>query len=435
MKRALILPVLALAALALPLTVAADTVKGRIQELSKKASTIQIDVKGEVPVVVRYDERTEFVNADGVKDLSPPDLLQVEFEPGKPATRIKKVIFDLPPGVEIDLQALLGIMTGTEPYTLVDARPCKRYVTGHIPTAICIYGNELESQLDKLPEDKDQLLIFYCGGPTCPYTRKSVEIAGNAGYTNVKGFQDGMPGWKKAGQPVISEPSWVAKSLDPHHVLIDVRPRSESAAQHIESAVSMPAQAFVDMTQMFIAERKKAKLPGVADKKAPIILYGNTAWDEGVLVAYGELKKWRYKKVSILEGGFQQWVQEGRPVSSGDVATTIVYEKKLAKGAIPPEQFSQLVESAGDDAVLLDVRSDKEVADGTLQGPGTMHIPLDDLDDNLGKLAKEQTIVAYCSNGIRAEMAYELLRRNGYSDVKFLNETLEIDSDGSYSFE
>ena len=42
----------------------------------------------------------------GIKDLGPPDLLQVEFEPGQPASSIKKIVFGLPPGVEIDVKGL-----------------------------------------------------------------------------------------------------------------------------------------------------------------------------------------------------------------------------------------------------------------------------------------------------------------------------------------
>ena len=92
------------ALLALPNLAAADEAKGRIKYISKKASTIQLAVKGKEPVVVRFDKNTVFENATGIKDLGPPDLLKVEFEPGKPASKITKVVFGLPPGVEIDIK-------------------------------------------------------------------------------------------------------------------------------------------------------------------------------------------------------------------------------------------------------------------------------------------------------------------------------------------
>ena len=77
----------------------ADTAKGRIKDISKKASTIQLDVKDKDPVVIRFDQNTKFVEAAGIDDLGPPDLIKVEYQPGKPATSITKVVFNLPPGV------------------------------------------------------------------------------------------------------------------------------------------------------------------------------------------------------------------------------------------------------------------------------------------------------------------------------------------------
>ena len=49
-------------------------------------------------------------------------------------------------------------------YTLVDSRPGIRYREGHIPTAISIPFPKMKDLKDKLPKDKNRLLIFYCGG-------------------------------------------------------------------------------------------------------------------------------------------------------------------------------------------------------------------------------------------------------------------------------
>ena len=143
-----------------------------------------------------------------------------------------QLIFGLPPGVEIGTKELEAIIQGTEDYVLVDARPGKRFGDGHIPTAISIFAKDLEANLDKLPKDKSQLLIFYCGGPTCPYTAMSVKIAQQHGYTNVKGYQGGLPTWKKAKKPVHASAGWLAKNLDEYHVVIDARPVSDSGQKH-----------------------------------------------------------------------------------------------------------------------------------------------------------------------------------------------------------
>ncbi len=412
----------------------ADSVKGRIQYISHKAHSIQVGVKGKPSVVVKFDKNTQFVNGKGIKELGTNDLIKVEYTPDQAASRITKVVFGLPPGVEISTKEMEAIIHGDQDYLLVDVRPARRFGDGHIPTAISIFAKELEKHLDQLPKDKSTLLVFYCGGPTCPYTGIAVEIALKHGYTNVKGFQGGMPHWKKAKKPVHASASWLAKNLDEHHVIFDVRSETESSKRHIKTAVAMPAEQFKAMTKGFIKEKKVAKLPGVSDRKAPIIVYGNSDMGKDVLSANKEIKKWGYKSVAILEGGFEDWIKQGRPVDSGAAGQKIVYTRKLKKGAVPRSEFAKL-EKGREHVALVDVRTPKETSKGTLKGKGALAIPLDELEANLDKLTKREEIVTYCSNGIRAEMAYEVLKSKGFEKVRFLNETLAIKTDGSYSIE
>ena len=50
---------------------------------------------------------------------------------------------------------------------IIDSRPYKpKYIKGHIPTAVNIPDSQFGKMTDKLPQDKNTLLIFYCGGPT-----------------------------------------------------------------------------------------------------------------------------------------------------------------------------------------------------------------------------------------------------------------------------
>ncbi len=49
---------------------------------------------------------------------------------------------------------------------IVDSRPAVRYWEGAIPGAINIYDAEFDKHIDKLPKDKNKMIIFYCAGPT-----------------------------------------------------------------------------------------------------------------------------------------------------------------------------------------------------------------------------------------------------------------------------
>ena len=50
---------------------------------------------------------------------------------------------------------------------IVDARPKRpKYDKGHIPMAVSIPDTQFDKMTAQLPQDKNALLIFYCGGPT-----------------------------------------------------------------------------------------------------------------------------------------------------------------------------------------------------------------------------------------------------------------------------
>ena len=415
-----------IACLAVVQLVQAETVKGRIQSVSRKAGTIQVEVKDE-NVVVRIDNATQLEGFSSIEELNPPDLIEAEREPGHPATRIKKIVFGLPPGVEIDTQALLKIMNGTTPYHLFDARPVKTFGKAHIPGAKPAHPKD-DNFLSLLPANKNTLLVFYCGGSTCPFTAAAVDLAGKAGYTNIKGYQAGLPGWVKSKLPVYTEAGWLEKNLNKQTVLLDVRDTAASSSSHIKGAVALPLADLQAMMQQFIKDQTVPELPGVSDMRATIVVYADNQTSKEALLAYKELRDWGYSGVAILNGGFNSWQQAGLETAKGPAATKIVYEKKLAPGAIAPEEFVAL-EKSREGVLFIDVRTEKETANGALKD--SRLIPLDKLEGLTGELPKDKEIIVYCANGIRAEMAYETLNKQGFK-VRFLNETITIDKQGNY---
>ena len=55
-------------------------------------------------------------------------------------------------------------------------------------------------------------------------------------------------------------------------------------------------------------------LPGLGDKKAPIIVYADSTFSKEALRGYKELLSWGYKNVTILDGGLTEWKQKGFPL-------------------------------------------------------------------------------------------------------------------------
>ena len=65
--------------------------------------------------------------------------------------------------------------------------------------------------------------------------------------------------------------------------------------------------------------------------------------------------------------------------------------------------------------VLLDVRTDKEYAQGHI--PGAVHVPLSDIGNKVKKLKKDKELVVYCRNGNQSIWAIKRLMGMGYRNL------------------
>lgn len=63
-------------------------------------------------------------------------------------------------------------------------------------------------------------------------------------------------------------------------------------------------------------------------------------------------------------------------------------------------------------AILLDVRTELEFANGHL--PGALNIPVDELRQRLSELNKDKLILAYCQVGLRGYLASRILSQHGF---------------------
>jgi len=70
-----------------------------------------------------------------------------------------------------------------------------------------------------------------------------------------------------------------------------------------------------------------------------------------------------------------------------------------------------------DNAIMLDIREDKEHAEGKIIN--SQHIPLSQLDSSLKRLEKykQRPIIAYCRSGNRSNSAAAKLRKQGFEKV------------------
>jgi len=156
-----------------------DAVRGNLGKVSPDFNTLQVKV-GNIVWIVKYDAKTSVMDgdkvsgADQIKELPKNKEILVSFsgDESKPlATEIAvKQPYKVPDDQKITNAEVVNLVAmGPEngKYTLVDARPTGAFLSGHIPTAISLPFDSFEDNCATiLPQDKDRLIVFYCGGPT-----------------------------------------------------------------------------------------------------------------------------------------------------------------------------------------------------------------------------------------------------------------------------
>lgn len=82
---------------------------------------------------------------------------------------------------------------------LLDVRPEEEYRAGHIPGAVSMPVEALESRLRELREGRE--VIAYCRGPYCLFADEAVTLLSSRGIP-ARRLGLGLPDWRAAGLPV-----------------------------------------------------------------------------------------------------------------------------------------------------------------------------------------------------------------------------------------
>lgn len=416
---------------------APNTLMGHFDNVAFKAKTIQVKIDDSIELVKFDEDEIKVINGEGkagdgdmmkgnkVKKGHEIKVEYVEKDGVKTAVRlIEKPPVKIPAEMLMttgEMEKLVAVGPEKGKYFLFDSRPLPRFQEGFIPTAVNLPYPAFDKMADKLPKDKSALVIFYCAGPACNMSPGSADKAKKLGYTNLKVYKDGMPGWLERNPGVLStqflKEAWIDKSIP--HVLLDVRSQKDAGKGFIKGAVTFPA-------------KQAAKLVKGLDvnKNAPIMVYDQKGGKDAGTVATA-LVKGGFKKVLLLTGGFDAWRSAKLEVVSGKPAAKAIYVPKPRPGEINLDEFKKYADKLPANVMILDVRNTDEGNAGMLKNAKL--IPAEELKDRVAEIPKDKLIVTHCSTGIRAEMAYHALRELGYTNVKFLNAKMEIDKKGAYT--
>jgi rhodanese-related sulfurtransferase len=411
---------------------APGTVAGYFENVAFKSQSIQIGIDANKEIV-RFDEKTVKV-VDAGEAKKPEHLREVrkghevriayvEKDGQKWAT---EVTFKGPVKVAkddlVDYAFVRKLVDqGKGKFALIDSRPLPRFQQGTIPGAINVPYPTWEKVVNRLPADKDTLLVFFCQGVTCQMSPLSQRKAIALGYTKTKVYHEGVPEWETKDY-LVTRPEFVKAAYidkDIPAVLLDVRSKETSASGHIKGAVNLPAAAV------------KSRLKTFPDPKlkAPIIVYDGRGGDESRAVARALVKSGQ-TNVQVMEQGLLGWQAAGYTIESGAPALAkVAYVPKPRPGSIAADEFRKLAGATPADVLILDVRNPDEANAGMIKG--AVLIPDEELQARMGELPKDKRIIAHCSTGIRAEMAYHKLKDAGYK-AGFLNAEIEIAKNGAF---
>lgn len=198
-----------------------------------------------------------------------------------------------------------------------DTRPFKEYAISHIPGAvnvaakagvpISLYVSDVAEIGRVLKGNKTAPIVLYCNGPFCGKSKRLAGELVEAGYTNVRRYQLGIPVWRSLGGLTQIEADGIrhVAENDRSAVFIDSRDAGEFKAGSIARAHNIPhsgLRAGKDAGEIKAA-KDDGRLP-MEDHNTRIIVFGRTA-EQARAVAEAIIGE-AFHNVSFFEGTFEQ---------------------------------------------------------------------------------------------------------------------------------
>jgi rhodanese-related sulfurtransferase len=170
---------------------------------------------------------------------------------------------------------------------LLDARPPMEYAVSHIPGALNVapqpgrpahlYISDVAEVGRLLGGSKERALVLYCNGPFCGKTKRLGAELVDAGYSQVRRYQLGAPGWRTlaggAMQTEVVALPYIGR--DKTAVWIDAREARVSQAGSVPGARNIPASGLKPGKDQGVMKEAKddGRLP-MDDHNTRIIVFG-----------------------------------------------------------------------------------------------------------------------------------------------------------------
>jgi len=123
---------------------------------------------------------------------------------------VAQTVAATPPGTRVEISGGAYIKVAPQELQALLAHKAFPLINVHTPyegeiekTDAVIPFNEIDKIIDKLPSDKNAMVVLYCRSGRM--SQKTTEALVTLGYTNVWTLDRGMIGWKEAGFPIVTK--------------------------------------------------------------------------------------------------------------------------------------------------------------------------------------------------------------------------------------
>jgi len=112
----------------------------------------------------------------------------------------------IPGAVKVDAEGMIETMGKIDNLIIVDARVAMDRKQGYIECSVSPPDTETDCEtLSVIIPTLEHPALFYCNGPKCGRSVKSIQYAQACGYTKLYWFRGGFEEWTKKNYPILKE--------------------------------------------------------------------------------------------------------------------------------------------------------------------------------------------------------------------------------------
>lgn len=98
----------------------------------------------------------------------------------------------------------LELLIGNGSVHVIDALPESYFLERHLPGAVNLTEDEVESRASELFADKDVAIVTYCSDNSCGNSKAVAGRLKEQGYSNVRTYDEGIKDWVASGNSVAT---------------------------------------------------------------------------------------------------------------------------------------------------------------------------------------------------------------------------------------